>query len=120
MLTLLTLLACGTTETKDTGPLPTLTFLDPIDGDTVPVGEKTVSVIVENFALVDPAKHNEGEAEGYITVRLNGTEVLQTGATQFPVTFDTAGSATLEGELFFSDGDALDPAVVTSISLTVE
>jgi hypothetical protein len=113
------LLACTGTD-KDTAgeAASTITFLDPIDGDTVPVGDVAVSVIVEGFALEAPAKHNEGEPEGYITVTVDGAEALTTAATQFTVTLAAAGSHTIGAALTYADGDAI--GVSDEITITAE
>ncbi|MDP2314202.1 MAG: hypothetical protein Q8P41_14965 [Pseudomonadota bacterium] len=113
------LLACSGAK-DDTGEAASsITFLSPAAGATVPAGDVSVSVVVENFVLVSPAKHNEGEAEGYIAVSVDGAEVLQTGDTQFTVTL-AAGAHTLGAELYYTDGDALDPAVSAEITVTAE
>ncbi|MFZ5480820.1 MAG: hypothetical protein ACOZNI_28935 [Myxococcota bacterium] len=117
----LTLSACSgagdSTEEID----PTISFLSPADGDEVTVGEVACSVVVENFTLADLAKHSEGEApEGYIGVRVDGTEVLQTSETNFDLTLDAAGAVTVEAELFYGDdGDSLDEPAIASVDLVV-
>jgi hypothetical protein len=124
---LATLAACtagGDSAADSAAPeTPTITFLSPADGDTVTAGDVPFSVIVEHFALVDLAKDNEGEPEGYIGVSVDGTEVLQTSETTFDLALGTEGAVTVEAELFFSDGDGLDEAfgetISASISLTV-
>lgn len=99
----------------------TITFLSPVDGDEVPIGDLACSVVVENFLLTDPAKHGgEEEPEGYIGVSVNGTGVLQSAATTFTITLDTAGAVELTAELFYAnDGDSLDEPTVATVSLTV-
>lgn len=120
MTILLLLLACTGGTDKDTAveETSTVTFLDPIDGDTVPAGDIAVSVIVEGFALEAPAKHNEGEPEGYIAVTVDGVEALTTAETQFTVTIAEAGSHTIGAALTYADGDAI--GVSDEITITVE
>lgn len=104
-------------EAEETAAAPAITLLDPLDGDTVPAGEVDLSFIVENFTLIDPAKHNEGTAEGYISVTVDGAEALQTASTQVTVTL-TAGAHTVGGALYYADGDGA--GAETEIGLTVE
>jgi hypothetical protein len=112
---LLVALACA-----DADPVaaPTLTFLSPRDGDTLPVGTHTVSVLVENFALVAP-KHNEGVPVGFLVVRQDGADAFLTGDTTFDIALTTPGAVTLSAALEYADGDPLDPPVGASVTLTV-
>lgn len=114
------LLACTGGEPHDTAAASTISFLEPVDGDMVSAGDVAVSVLVEGFSLHAPAKHNEGEPEGYITVTVDGAEVLTTAETQFTVTLADAGSHTIGAELTFADGDPLSPAVSAEITVTVQ
>lgn len=106
---------------------PTVTFVSPHDGDTVPAGEVAVSIAVAHFLLSDPGKHNEGEAEGYLQVGwTDGTDAdsVQTGETTPTLPIGTPGSWTLTADLFFADGDGMDEAfsdfAPASITITVE
>lgn len=105
----LALLALACTGDKDsaadTGPQPAVTFLDPLDGGTVTAGDVQLSLIVENFTLTDPAKHNEGTPEGYLSITVDGGEVVQTASTQITITL-AAGAHTVGAGLFYADGDA--------------
>ncbi len=112
------LLACVDSGTADTAADASITFLDPVDGDTLAVGAHPVSLIVDGFSLVE-AKHNEGTPVGFLVVRLDGEEVLSTGETIFDVDFPVAGDVTLSAALQYADGDALDPPVEDSIGLTI-
>lgn len=120
MLVLSLLLACSGAH-DDTGAeeAPTIEFLSPTDGATVPAGDVAVSVVVDDFTLESPAKHNEGAPEGYLSVTVDGAEVLTTAETQFTVTL-AAGAHTIGAELRFVDGDALEPAVSAEVSVTAE
>lgn len=112
--------ACADKGDSDTAAAQaTLRFVDPLDGDTVTGPSVGFSVVVESFALVDPAKHNEGEAEGYLEVFVDSASVLETGSTQFDLTL-SPGAHTVEAALRFSDRDPLDPPVEASVSITVE
>lgn len=118
MLIFFAALACATPEAEVEAA--TLVFLSPETGDEPPVGDLACSVVVENFLLVDPAKHGgEDVSEGYISVRVDGAEVLQSGATTFTVTLDAAGAVVLEAELLYDDGDPLDPPALATLDLTV-
>lgn len=119
---LIALFACAASDDSSTDADATIEFLSPEDGSTVAIGDVDFSVVVENFALVDLAKHTEGEsAEGYIGVSIDGVEAVQTSDTQFTLTLATAGTFAVDAELFYGDdGDALDEPAVASLTLTVE
>jgi hypothetical protein len=121
-LSLLMILACTAGDDTAADVDSTIAFLSPDDGATVAIGDVDFSVVVENFGLVDLAKHGEeATPEGYIGVSVGGVEVLQTSDTQFTLTLDAAGTVTVEAELFHGDdGDPLDERAVASLSLTVE
>jgi hypothetical protein len=119
MYALLTLALACSEPSADSGESASVTFVDPLDGDTVAVGALQASVIVEGFLLEDPAKHNDGAPEGYLSVSLNDAEVLQTSSTVFEVQLDAAGSVTLGAELRYADGDPLEPAVAAEVQLDV-
>lgn len=114
---LLLVLGCGGEEPE--AAAASVTFVDPVDGDSVEVGAQSVSVLVEGFTLEPPAKHNEGEPTGYLAITLDGEEVLQTASTVFDVTFAEPGNVTLGAELFYADGDALEPPVSAEIALDI-
>jgi len=121
MLIPLLFLAC-TGHPDDTGELaeaPSLSWLTPADGDTVAAGEVACSVVVDDFTLEDPAKHNEGAPIGYISVSVDGAEVLTTGSTNFTLTL-TAGAHDLSAALFYADGDEIEPPVAATVAVSVE
>lgn len=121
---------------------PELSFLSPEADSIVEAGDVAVSLVVEHFVLVEPvasrdsradrafgalfdalippaAAHNEeGTPEGFISLSLDGSEVMSTGSTQATVSVTDAGEHTLEAELFYTDGDALEPPVSASVSFT--
>ncbi|MDP2316279.1 MAG: hypothetical protein Q8P41_25500 [Pseudomonadota bacterium] len=117
----LLLLACDAEPEETAAPEPaTIVFLSPTDGATVPGGDVDFSVLVENFTLVDLAKHGgESVPEGYIAVRVDGAEVLQARATQFTIALEP-GAVDVEAELTYEDGDSLDEPAIATLSLTVE
>ena len=81
---LLTLLACDGGDDSVALETPTVSFLSPEDGGSVPVGDLQLSLVVEHFALHDPAKHNEGEPEGFVRLAWTDGAVsdqLDTGST---------------------------------------
>lgn len=125
MLSFTLLLACTGLGEAD-AETPTVAFLSPDDGATVPAGEVEVSVVIENFLIDDPSKHSDGGADGWMTISVtqgDATEEIQTRSTRLDVTL-VAGAATLGANLHFADGDEVgdefadfEPA---SIEVTVE
>ena len=129
MFILAILAACSGAEKGDsaTAATPTVEFVSPADGATVPVGDVALSIAVTNFLLTDPAKHNDGEPEGYLQVDWSdGTtpDSVQTASTTPTIRIATAGSWTLTAGLYFADGDGMDESfddfVPASITITVE
>jgi hypothetical protein len=138
LLFVLSLLAC-TSGKDDTGEAaiaaPAISWLTPTDGATVTAGDVDASLVVDEFTLQDPAKHNEGAPEGYIDVAVDGTSAVTTGTTTFTLTL-AAGAHDLTAQLFYTDGDEVsatstalcdeddtDPAcapVLATISVTAE
>jgi hypothetical protein len=112
-----------------------LSFLAPADGATVPAGDVTVSIIVEDFVLVDhvarpsplslfvPAAwadaDEDGVPAGHCVLSLDGAEVAQMAETQLVLTVGP-GAHTLDGELRYEDDDPLDPRVTASVSFTAQ
>lgn len=106
MLLVLTLLAC-TGKEDDSGAAvaaPTVTWLSPTDGATVTAGLVSCSIVIDGFALQDPAKHNDGAPAGYIAISVDDAVVLSTGDTTFDLTVGT-GPHTLTAQLYYADGD---------------
>ena len=123
---------------------PTLSILSPEADATVVAGDVAVSLVVEHFVLVEPvasrdsrsdrafgalmdlmipggsaaAHTEEGTPEGYISLSLDGTEVLTTGSTQATISVTDAADHTLEAQLFYTDGDELEPPVTASVSFS--
>ena len=130
---LFALIACSGEEVEEPVTAPTVQWLSPADGATIAAGTTAASVVVDDFTLESPAKHNEGAPIGYLAISIDGTEVLTTGETTFDLTMDP-GAYTLEAALYFVDGDevtALDGSlceedaegcapVAASVSITVE
>ena len=106
---------------------PTVSFVSPADGDTVAAGDLALSIAVGHFVLEDPAKHDDGAAEGYLVVTWtdgsNGDSV-QTGSTTPTIPIATAGAWTLTADLRFADGDELserfDDFAPASIAIAVQ
>jgi hypothetical protein len=126
-MTLLALLFACTGADPDTADTdlavdpPSMSFLSPTDGATVPAGDIAVAVVVNAFTLEDPAKHNDGAPEGYLSVSVDGAAVLTTKETNFTLTITDAGAHTIGAELLYADGDALEPDPVSAeIGITVE
>lgn len=120
MLLSLLFLACtsGSKDSEAELPAATIQFLVPLEGEQVDIGDASFAVLVENFSLVAPAKHTDGAASGYLQVRLDGSDVLQTASTNFTVTTGSAGAHNVEVELYYEDGDPLDPPVAASVNFT--
>lgn len=121
------LLACAGAGDSTTTDTPTVAFVSPADGDTVAKGDIPLSIAVDHFLLVDPAKHNDGEPEGYLQVDWTDgttTDSVQTDSTTPTITLATAGSWTLTADLHFADGDGMDESfddfVPASITITVQ
>jgi len=108
---LLFLFACNNIKDSDSAvelPPPTIAWLSPLDGDTVAAGtDVSASVVVENFTLTAPVKHNEGTPVGYLSLLSDGTEFAQTGETTFiiPAISLGVGEHDLTAQIFYADGD---------------
>lgn len=100
------LFACAGSDKDSEAPAaaPTIEWLVPVADSTVPEGDLSCSLIVEYFHLEEPTMHNEGMAMGYLSLSLDGAEVLQTGETT-PTVSVTAGEHTLSATLYYTDGD---------------
>ena len=128
MLISLLLAACdGSSDTGEAAAeTPVVSFVSPTDGAAVTAGDVAVSIVVEHFMLVDLAKHNEGEPEGYISFTYtqgDTSETIESSETTLSVALE-AGKATLTADLYFEDEDQIgeefadfDPV---SITVTVE
>lgn len=126
-------LACTSTEPTET---PAISFLAPTEGATVAAGDVPVSVVVEHFDLEEETSslsfpllplmpavafaHNEGEAKGFVRFTLDGTDLDDVWDTQYTLVAVAAGAHTVGAELFFADGDALEPPVSASVTFTAE
>lgn len=112
-------LACTAFHDDTAEEAPTVSFLAPLDGDVVAAGDVAVSILVEDFVLKSPAVHNVGTGEGYAQIRVDGVDTLAAMRTNFSLDLAT-GEHTLEAELFYTDGDALEPAVTARVTVTAE
>ena len=122
MLIMLLTLACAHKDhpAEDSGAEATATvsFLSPVEEELVVLGDNTASLLVEGFTLVDVDRHNEGTPEGFVRLSLDGVTLIESGLTQLPYTLTEAGEHTLTAELLYSDGDALEPPVSASVTIT--
>lgn len=121
MLIMLVTLACAHkdhAEDSAAAASASVTFLAPLDGDIVPVGDNTASLLVEGFTLADVERHNEGTPEGFVRLTLDGVVVAESGLTQLPYTLTDTGPRTLTAELLYTDGDALEPPVSATVTFT--
>lgn len=140
---LLILSVSGCDGDKDSASSPSLTFLSPAGGETVTTDTVDVSIVVEDFALVEPedasarlpaarilplalmsvgtAWAHEGTEtlEGFCRLTLDGAEVADMVGTQHDLSGLTDGEHTLEGELLYPDADPLDPPVNASVKFMV-
>lgn len=112
LVNLLVLAACTTsTDTAETGeeetaPPPTIAWVSP-EADASVVSTVNASVSVENFLLVDPAKHTDGEAAGFIRVSVNDAAAGDFGTTTFTLSSLPVGTVVLDAQLFYDDGDEI-------------
>lgn len=126
------LVACAATEEVEPA---TLSFLTPTEGETVAAGDVDVSLVVENFALINPSAksgfrflgfyptawaHNDDLPQGTISLILDGGAATSLTSTTTTLTGLAAGSHTLSAELLYEDGDALEPAVTATVTFTAE
>ena len=121
MLIMLVVLACAHKDHHDDSAAEataTVSFLAPLDDELVVLGDNSASLLVEGFTLVDVERHNEGTPEGFVRLSLDGVMVAESGLTQLPYTLTETGEHTLTAELFYSDGDALEPPVSASVTFT--
>jgi hypothetical protein len=103
-------LACDKGDDSVALETPTISFLEPADKAKVAVGDVQLSIVVDYFTLHDPAKHNEGQPEGYIELTWsNGTasDTLDTGSTTPTINIPSAGTWTITGALYYADGDEI-------------
>ena len=109
-----------------------LQVLAPAEGATVPAGDIAVSLLVENFELVEPeqaahrpvaepwplqlvptawAHDEDGLPSGYVLLTLDSTELPPVSDTQHTLVDVVAGEHTLRAALRYADGDPLEPDV---------
>lgn len=112
MLLLPLLLACADDTSHDSAAAsrtPTITFVSPTEGESIPEGSVGVSIAVNQFVLVDVSKHSENGAEGVIrftSAQGRIWDTFDTGATTFTIPL-TLGDAQLTAELRYEDGDEI-------------
>jgi hypothetical protein len=143
----LALAACGTGESPTLEPPPeaeespaateaTVGITEPADGSTVEAGSVKVSVVPENFNVVDklgqPPVAGEGHVHYYIDVDEIPTAPGQPAITDDASTYHAAATTTYEwpdveaGEhklgvqLVNNDHTPLEPAVTAEVTITVE
>lgn len=123
MLLSFALLACTGHGDSAATETPTVEILSPTEGETVPTGNVALSIAVNHFLLSDPAKHNEGEPEGYLYVRwTDGSSLVEIGtaSTTPSIAIDAAGDWTITAGLRFADGDDIDEVFSDFVPDTVE
>ena len=127
----------GCTSNNPSYQTPTLTITQPKSGATITTENVTVVVEVTNFNLVDKLGQSNVAGEGHIHYFLDysapttqnqpaippsGTNVKWAATPDTSYTFDnvSAGSHTIYIELVNNDHTPLDPAIVKSVSFTVQ
>ncbi len=95
-----------TNEVEEAPAAPTIAWVSPAAEAEV-TSTVNASVAVENFLLVDPAKHTEGDASGFIRVTVNDAPFGDFGTTTFTLTSLPVGSNVLVAQLFYDDGDEI-------------
>jgi len=120
---------------------PELTFLAPAVDESISGDEVSFSLLVDHFVLGEEeeaaslraplpmpmlmwvptarAHDVEGTPSGYLWVELD-SDGQQLEVTTGSFTAVAAGEHTLSAELFFHDGDALEPPVTASVTFTTE
>lgn len=123
---LLLLLACAEPTDSAVAETPTVEFVNPTEGEVIQAGDSNVSIAVNHFVLVDPAKHSDNGAEGVIhftMVQGSDSEDFETSSTTFTVTL-AAGEAMLTADLIYADGDAITDTFpdyeAATVTITVE
>lgn len=122
MLLAVALLACTGPGDSATTETPTVVFLSPAEGESFPTGDVALSIAVNHFMLSDPAKHNEGEPEGYLHLTWTDGATsgeLDGGSTTPSIMIGTAGDWTITADLRFADGDGMDEAFSDFVPATV-
>jgi hypothetical protein len=110
---LLLLLACDGGDDSVALETPTISFLSPVDGGSVAVGDLQLSIVIEHFALQDPAKHNAGEPEGFVRVAWTDGSVSESrdaGSTTPTIEIPSSGNWTITAALHYADGDEITDA----------
>lgn len=101
---------------------PTVEILSPAEGESVPVGQVALSIAVNHFLLTDPAKHNEGEPEGYLHLSWTDgatSDELDTSSTTPSISIATSGDWSITADLRFADGDGMDETFSDFVPATV-
>jgi hypothetical protein len=107
VIALLILNACsgnGNDSTAKVFPAPTVAWLSPANDATVTAGDVACSIVVDEFALKDLAKHSIGQPAGHVSVSVDGKTVMQTSSTTFALTLK-AGAHDLGAQLLYADDD---------------
>ena len=124
----------GCTTTYPTSKTPQITITQPQNGATIPSGDITITVNVKNFTLVNqlggPSVSGQGHIHYFMDVSPPTTpgQPAVTAAGTYAATINTsytwqnvpAGSHTFSVELVNNDHTPLNPAVVSTITVTVQ
>ncbi len=97
------------TDTAEVAEAPAVDWLAPAEGaDVLP--EVDCSLVVTDFTFVDLAKHGEGEASGFLRVRVDDVDAGDFDSTTFTLSALATGAHTLSAQLYYEDGDAVQVA----------
>ena len=132
---------CAADKAGDTSSsAPSVTFLSPTAGEELRESQAQVSRLVENFGLTTPvgkaagpswpllllpggaawAHGEEGDTpEGYVTLTLDGTAVVNLSEIQHTLGGLAGGEHTLGAQLYYADGDPLDEPATAEVDFTV-
>lgn len=132
---------CANDKAADTSSsAPTVSFLSPAEGEELSDSAAQVSLLIENFTLTAPAASAAGPQwpllllpggvarahseegvtpEGYCTLSLDGTPVVDLSETQHTLNGLAGGEHTLGAQLYYADGDPLDEPATAEVTFTV-
>jgi hypothetical protein len=117
---MLFLVACAPTDPGDSAePAPIVAFIAPVEGEdaSLDAGAVAVEIALENFSLVDAAKHNDGEARGHVGLLLDGVTQEDQRVERFTVAMET-GPHSLVAQLYYESNEPVEPLAVATVSFT--
>lgn len=119
-LLVLALVGCpGETDDSGSGAI-SLTLLSPVDGAVVCGDPLVVETDIQNFELTNETIEDAPPNVGHLHVYLNGQEVAQAEEERVEVTGVADAAYQLRVDLALANHEALEPAVGTTIYITVD